>query len=40
MPANIACLLEESARRWADKPVLISDDSTIDWACFEARAGD
>ncbi len=39
MPANLACLLEQTARRWADKPVLISGESAIDWTVFEARAG-
>ncbi len=39
MSANFARLLEETARRWADKPVLISGASAIDWTGFEERAG-
>ena len=43
MAENVARLLEQSARRWPDKPVLISADSNadsaIEWARCEARAG-
>lgn len=51
MAENVARLLERSARRWPDKPVLVSADpatdstthatthSAIDWARCEARAG-
>ena len=39
MAGNIACLLEDSARRWTDKPVLISGESTTAWGRLEARAG-
>ncbi len=39
MGANIAELLEASARRWRDKPVLLSADRAMDWATVERRAG-
>ncbi len=39
MSANIAELLEASARRWRDKPVLLSEGRAMDWATVERRAG-
>jgi long-chain acyl-CoA synthetase len=39
MSANIAELLEASARRWRDKPVLLAADRAWDWAAVERRAG-
>lgn len=39
MSANVACLLEASARRWRDKDVLLSDGRAMGWAAVERRAG-
>lgn len=39
MNANVAALLEERARRWPDKRVLISDGVALDWETVERRAG-
>lgn len=39
MTGNIALLLEETARCWNDKPVVLSNGLVADWDTLERRAG-
>ncbi len=39
MDADLAHLLEDTARSRPDKPVLLADDVAVDWRGFEGRAG-
>jgi long-chain acyl-CoA synthetase len=39
MSSNIARLFEASARRFPDKPVLLSGDTALNWANVDRRAG-
>lgn len=39
MDADLAHLLEDTARSRPDKPVLLADDAAVDWRGFEGRAG-
>ena len=39
MDADLAHLLEDTARSRPDKPVLLADDAEVDWRGFEGKAG-
>ena len=39
MGVNVACLLEEAARRWPDKRVVFAEGESLDWSTLERRAG-
>lgn len=39
MPAHVARSLEDAARQWPDKAVLLSDGGSLDWTTVERRAG-
>ena len=39
MTANVACLLEDAARRWPDKRVVFAEGQSLDWSTLARRAG-